>query len=477
MLFKMSMTFLQLFLILQICSLVLSFRFPGFQRLNKQSSSSSSSRSVLGATKTSIPGLGGKIIVTGIGKVDEDEFALSLINEQAMWSSIILATDDSVSTKKRFLSRTARYSGLLNVLDFATVDLTMKDQLATLLTGANSWIAFNVTQDAVPLLSEAALAAGVKRAVFTVSLPPERYQDIVIPELDQAINAFDAVGASLTGIRHGTVVEGDENNPYEIVNATVPCLYEVVERGVLARVATELLLVDKALNEVCGLSRGTQFAAAYLDILRSSGLTRQQEVTKMYVGGLQRVAKLTVATYEAKQKAADEKRARKEQREIEEALELDKEKSRLAIARGQATAPTGPRIARDGDASITPGWDEEDEFIKPPTNAEKLAKRSEEILKSVWKEYDTRMYAKSTSRGSRLRHSPPPPPPSLSLYYSILPILTLSLILLTIRLSLSPNLNLTFSYIILLPHQAISLIKTKRWQWNWLKKNMTKNLP
>ena len=395
----MSMTSLQLFLIfLQICSLVLSLRFPGFQRLHKHSSS----RSVLGATKTSIPGLGGKIVVTGIGKVDEDEFALSLINEQVMWSSIILATDDSVSTKKRFLSRTARYSGLLNVLDFATVDLTAKDQLSTLLAGANSWIAFNVTQDTVPLLSEAALAAGVKRAVFTVTLPPERYREIAMPELEQAINAFAAAGASLTGIRHGTVVDGNEDNPYEIVNATIPCLNEVVERGVLARVATELLLVDKSVNEVCGLSRGTAFAAAYLDVLRSSGLTRQQEVTKMYVGGLQRVAGLTVATYEAKQKAADEKRARKEQREMEEALELEKEKSKLAIAKGLATAPAGPRIRRDGDASITPGWDEEDEFVKPPTNAEKLAKRSDEILQSVWKEYDTRMYAKSTSKGKRV---------------------------------------------------------------------------
>ena len=36
----------------------------------------------LQATKTLIPGLGGKIVVTGIGKLDEDEFALGLLNEQ-----------------------------------------------------------------------------------------------------------------------------------------------------------------------------------------------------------------------------------------------------------------------------------------------------------------------------------------------------------------------------------------------------------
>jgi hypothetical protein len=269
----------------------------------------------LGAAKTSIPGLGGKIVVTGIGKYDEDEFALSLLNDQAMWSSIVLGTEDSVPTKKRFLSRTARYSGLLNILDFADVDMSA-EQLSTLLTGANSWIAFNVSQTAVPMLTDVALGAGVKRAVFTIEMPPKRINETVIPEFDAAIEAFSAAGACVTCIRHGTLVEGDEDNPYEIVNATVPCLENTVERGVLARVAAELLLIDKSVNAQCGLSTSSQFAAAYLDVLRSSGLTRQQEVTKMYTGGLQRVARLTVAEYEARQLRADEKKARVEKAKV-----------------------------------------------------------------------------------------------------------------------------------------------------------------
>jgi len=354
----------------------------------------------MAAAKTAIPGLGGKIVVTGIGKVDEDEFALSLLNEQELWTSIVLATDNSVSTQKRFLSRTARYSGLLNVLNFETVDVAAADQLSAVLEGANAWVAFNVSQAAVPQLSEAALKAGVKRAVFTVELPPARINETFIAELDAAAKAFEAAGAYFTGIRHGTLVEGDEDNPYEIVNATVPCMENFVERGVLARVTAELLLIDKSVSAVCGVSSSSQFAAAYLDVLRSSGLNRQQEVTKMYSGGLQRVARLTVTEYEARQQRAEEKKARDEQRKIEQELELEKEKAAQAARMLPVPAADGgPRKQKDPNASITPGWDEEEDEVKEVTDEEKVKARAEEILKAVWQEYDTRMYAKSTAKG------------------------------------------------------------------------------
>jgi hypothetical protein len=40
------------------------------------------SDTALQTTQSEIPGLGGKIVISGIGKVDEDEFALNLFNEQ-----------------------------------------------------------------------------------------------------------------------------------------------------------------------------------------------------------------------------------------------------------------------------------------------------------------------------------------------------------------------------------------------------------
>ena len=122
----------------------------------------------------------------------------------------MLGTNDAAAAKKRFLSRTARYSGLLNILDFATVNFENKEQVDGLLVDANSWIAFNVSQKAIPALSQAALSAGIKRVIFTTELPADRMSETVIPEFDAAVIAFEAAGASFTGVRHGMVIEGLE---------------------------------------------------------------------------------------------------------------------------------------------------------------------------------------------------------------------------------------------------------------------------
>lgn len=133
----------------------------------------------------------------------------------------MLATEDAAAAKKKFLSRTARYSGLLNVLDFATVNLEEKEDVAKLLVDANSWIAFNVTQSAIPALSQAALDAGIKRVIFTTELPPSRINETVIPEFDAALLAFEAAGSAFTGIRHGTIIEGKEVMNYAaLINVT-----------------------------------------------------------------------------------------------------------------------------------------------------------------------------------------------------------------------------------------------------------------
>jgi hypothetical protein len=52
-----------------------------------------------------------------------------------------------------------------------------------------------------------------------------------------------------TGIRHGRIIPGDEYQPYEIFNSSLPLLEETVEKGVLARVASELLKIDKSVNQ------------------------------------------------------------------------------------------------------------------------------------------------------------------------------------------------------------------------------------
>jgi len=171
-----------------------------------------------------------------------------------------------------------------------------------------------------------------------------------------------------------------------------------VQRGVLARIVAEALSIEKSSNKEFGVSSSGSFSEAYLNILRSSGLTRSQEVEKMFGGGLQRVARLTVNEYEARAVKEEETKARKLKAKEDEELERLKEKESLAKVEETASSS-------DAEGVRTRPVDEEDDFFNPDdensfveTYEMKIANRTEEILKSVWIEYDTRMFTKSTSR-------------------------------------------------------------------------------
>lgn len=231
----------------------------------------------------------------------------------------MLGVEEVAPVQKRFLSRTARYSGLLNVLQFQKVNPNDDSDLQQLLSEADAWMAFNVSRAAIPSLAEAALAAKVNRVIFTTELDPSTLSEtnnVQIAEFEAVIPKFQEANASFTGIRHPPVVEGDEDCPYEIVNASIPCLEEKVERGVLARVVAELLRIDSSANKYCGLSSSGAFAAGYLNILRSSGLTRTQEVERVFAGGVQKVAELTVDTWEREREVKEQAKANEEKERV-----------------------------------------------------------------------------------------------------------------------------------------------------------------
>jgi hypothetical protein len=219
-----------------------------------------------------------------------------------------LGLRDPTSGGKKLLSRSSRYSGLLNIL--TTVDLQFGDEmsLANFLYGCDAWLVLDIPRDRIVPFAKAASSAGVKRTLFTVRLPEDQISTTALSEFDEAAALFSAAGGQFTGMRHGTIVEGTEDGPYSIVNASTPCSAAAVKRGVLARVATELLRTEDAYGTTCGLSSAGAFEAAYLSILRSTGLTRQQEVRKVFTGGIARVAELTAREREAEvQRQLEEK--------------------------------------------------------------------------------------------------------------------------------------------------------------------------
>jgi hypothetical protein len=216
---------------------------------------------------------------------DEDNFLLELFNQQEIWDTIVVPELSNTSNdllKKRFLTRDARYSGLLDKLQVVPyIELSgVVDLLRN--KSVNTWIAFNVERDSISNLARAATEAGVKRVIVTTEMAEKDINVTAIPEFQDAQSEFAKSGAAFTGIRHGSIITGTEDNSYEIVNSTVPLLEGEVERGVLSRVIAELVSIEDSFNDSCGVCSSSPFAAAYLNILRSSGLNRKQEVKKMY---------------------------------------------------------------------------------------------------------------------------------------------------------------------------------------------------
>lgn len=75
--------------------------------------------------------------------------------------------------------------------------------------------------------------------------------------------------------------------------------------------------------------------------------------------------------------------------------EAKKKEDALSLERSQDVT-TGLVLVDDEDASITPGWDEDQDDIV--TDEAKIKIRTEMILTRVWQEYDARMYTKQTTK-------------------------------------------------------------------------------
>jgi hypothetical protein len=118
------------------------------------------------------------------------------------------------------------------------------------------------------------------------------------------------------------------------------------------------------------------------------------QVQKVFSGGVQRVAQLTVKSYEDEKERAREAELRKQQRKEEERLEEEKQQLALAseAANAAADGELTPRKRYDGDASITPFWDEDDEDEGKLTDPQRIEERSEEILRQVYAEFEARLY-------------------------------------------------------------------------------------
>ena len=234
------------------------------------------------------------------------------------------------------------------------MDINNDIELYNYLNGVDAWLAYNVTKSNIFKYTNTAIAAGVKRVVFTIESDEIHMNQTQIPEFNTAIQRFQENSGALTGICHGRIIPGSEDHPYNImriipgseedsytgniINSTTSICssirdcssdstsgssstddscsysgsnnnnnYNNIQHGVLARISTELLRSIESSHQLCAVSAGDAYDNAYLNILRSAGLTRQQEIIKIFQGGIYKVKELTNKAYETKKKLKEER--------------------------------------------------------------------------------------------------------------------------------------------------------------------------
>ena len=154
---------------------------------------------------------GGRVVVTeGTGSFYKSRSILQMLYDFSGAQSIVAHGDSIASSKKTLISRSARYSGLLDVLDYSE---------GTMPEGADAWVAINADEAALPAQLSDAKAAGISRVfvLMTEDGPTPCPSDVAALEAQ-----LKEAGMVYTVMRTGELVEDGGGGGLVLSDLDVP---------------------------------------------------------------------------------------------------------------------------------------------------------------------------------------------------------------------------------------------------------------
>jgi hypothetical protein len=238
----------------------------------------------------------GTCLVSGLVRTPErtDQFLFDLLNHEDSafeFSKIVAFVNDPAFAKKRLLSRSARYAGLLDKLEFVQASapgaLPAPDQL----DGVKSWVAY--LDDPATLLSSvgqvARLAAGCP-SLRNVAVLMANANELDAAECRAALDELRGSGKTYTLVAVGKLDDGTpegreayQHREFGTPEGRLPAKARF-SRDESYRMVTELLQLE------CGANRALCFAEVYNENatevrlvkgLREAGYARPQEIDHM----------------------------------------------------------------------------------------------------------------------------------------------------------------------------------------------------
>ena len=245
--------------------------------------------------------LDGSVLVSGLVKSQErtDQTVFDLLNDEDSafaFDKIIAFVDDEKFAKKRLLSRSARYTGLLDKLDF--VQASTPGALPTLeqLSGVKSWVA-HVDADHLATLQQIAVLAKQAESVENLSV-------LLVNAHEGALADDAATKAALASLQDdgsldysvvavGKIEEHAEGKvPYQFrtlgeEDGGLPA-DAIFSRDESLRMVTECLQLESGIGKTFACTEVydvNQTEAKLIKGLREGGYTRPQEIDHMIKDG------------------------------------------------------------------------------------------------------------------------------------------------------------------------------------------------
>jgi hypothetical protein len=232
-----------------------------------------------------------------------DQVVFDLLNHEDSafeFSKIVAFVNDAKFSKKRLLSRSARYTGLLDKLDFVQAEQPDGLPTAEQLQGVRTWLAvLGVDQDGTNIPSNevklqqlrqiAELAQQAKDTLQNVAVLIMNANEMDASESQQALQALQDTGITYTVVAVGTIEDRPEGqtayhfDEFGTEDAVLPAK-AVFSREESFRMITELLQLE------CGVNKALTFAEVYnanvteaklIKGLREAGYARPQEIDHM----------------------------------------------------------------------------------------------------------------------------------------------------------------------------------------------------
>jgi len=328
--------------------------------------------------------LDGTVMVSGWVKSKErtDQTVFDLLNAEESafsFSKILAFVDDEKFAKKRLLGRHARYTGLLDKLDFLQASEPGALPTPEQLEGVKSWVA-NVDSDisVIMKIGELVKGSGVENVSILLTGASEADATTALG----AVKSLESDGKSFTVIAVGQITEEVEGKlPYAIHDFGT-------EGGAIPSNATfsrdeSLRFVTEGMGLECGKNKAMSFTEVHdvnatetkiIKGLREAGYSRPQEIDHMISKGV-----------EAFDTACEEYKVRKPERTEDEEWMLNAEE-KLKKAQNEALVQQDDdRAARKKTETedIAREWAKRD-FFRRSMAGESADMTEEEYIESVW---------------------------------------------------------------------------------------------